>query len=61
MQQQMQQQQQQQIHVPAASEESIQSLMSLGFEREAVVEALRRRHNNVQHAADELLNGSSSQ
>jgi hypothetical protein len=43
---------------PPAPEESIQSLMGLGFERDRVVRALQSRDNNVEAAANFLLSGN---
>lgn len=40
------------------SEEAIQTLTAMGFERDAVLRALRQADNNVEHAANRLLSGS---
>jgi len=43
---------------PAApDEESVQILMAMGFDRDAVLQALRRANNNVQRASNFLLDG----
>jgi hypothetical protein len=38
-------------------ESAIQQLTSMGFEREAVIQALQQSQNNVERAADRLLSG----
>eukprot|EP01040_Poterioochromonas_malhamensis_P001368 gene1368-1449_t len=50
-----QQQYQPAFELPPPDEESIQTLMNLGFEREAVLLALRHSGNNVDAAANRLL------
>ena len=40
------------------SEEAIQTLTAMGFERDAVVRALGEADNHVEHAANRLLSGS---
>jgi hypothetical protein len=40
------------------SQEAIETLTAMGFEREAVIRALRLCDNNVEHAANRLLSGS---
>lgn len=39
------------------SEENIEQLTAMGFERDAVVRALREADNNLEHAANRLLTG----
>jgi hypothetical protein len=41
------------------SEDAIQQLMALGFDRERTIEALQASSNNVEAAANRLLNGLS--
>lgn len=43
------------MQLPPPDEESIQTLMALGFDRDAVVNALRQSGNNVDAAANVLL------
>ncbi len=40
------------------SEENINSLMGLGFDRDTVVQALERTGNNLEQAANRLLGGN---
>jgi hypothetical protein len=44
--------------LPPPSEEAIEQLTSMGFDREAVLRALQQSHNDVERAADRLLTGS---
>jgi UBA/TS-N domain len=44
--------------LPPPDESSIEQLTSMGFERDAVLQALQQSHNNVERAADRLLMGS---
>ena len=46
-----------QLRFPPPSEENILSLMSLGFDRNAVLAALQTTGNNVEAAANRLLGG----
>lgn len=50
----------QEIPVPEPDPEAIEQLTSMGFARSQVMDALRQSHNNVEHAANRLLSGSSS-
>mmetsp|Transcript_5010 Transcript_5010/g.14377 ORF Transcript_5010/g.14377 Transcript_5010/m.14377 type:complete len:255 (-) Transcript_5010:351-1115(-) len=43
---------------PPPSEEAIAQLTGMGFDREAVIQALRRSDNNVEVAANHLLSGT---
>lgn len=43
---------------PPPSEEAIAQLTGMGFEREAVIQALQRSDNNVEVAANHLLSGT---
>lgn len=43
---------------PPPTEEMIENLTSMGFERENVIRALRETHNNLEHAANRLLMSS---
>jgi hypothetical protein len=44
--------------LPPPDESSIEQLTSMGFERDAVLQALQQSHNNVERAADQLLMGT---
>ena len=44
--------------IPPPSESSIEQLTSMGFDREAVLQALQQSNNDVERAADKLLTGS---
>lgn len=46
-----------QLRFPPPSEENILSLMSLGFDRNAVLAALQTTGNNLEAAANRLLGG----
>eukprot|EP00542_Grammatophora_oceanica_P020025 CAMPEP_0194026984 /NCGR_PEP_ID=MMETSP0009_2-20130614/1223_1 /TAXON_ID=210454 /ORGANISM="Grammatophora oceanica, Strain CCMP 410" /LENGTH=105 /DNA_ID=CAMNT_0038665897 /DNA_START=315 /DNA_END=635 /DNA_ORIENTATION=- len=52
-----QQQQQRYEAFPPPPEASVEQLTNMGFEREAVLRALRESHNNLERAADRLLTG----
>lgn len=43
--------------LPPPEETSIEQLTSMGFEREAVLQALQESHNHVERAANRLLSG----
>eukprot|EP00543_Licmophora_paradoxa_P002439 CAMPEP_0202455108 /NCGR_PEP_ID=MMETSP1360-20130828/12714_1 /ASSEMBLY_ACC=CAM_ASM_000848 /TAXON_ID=515479 /ORGANISM="Licmophora paradoxa, Strain CCMP2313" /LENGTH=134 /DNA_ID=CAMNT_0049074605 /DNA_START=97 /DNA_END=501 /DNA_ORIENTATION=- len=43
--------------LPPPPESSIEQLTSMGFQRDAVIQALRTSHNDVERAADRLLSG----
>ena len=49
----------QEIPMPDPDPSAVEQLTAMGFPRPQVMEALRQSHNNVEHAANRLLSGSS--
>lgn len=49
----------QEIPMPEPDPSAVDQLTAMGFPQPQVMEALRQSHNNVEHAANRLLSGSS--